>query len=208
MNDAACDPQGRLWAGALAHDHHAGGGALYRLDGAGRTEQVLDGLTIPNGIGWSLDGATMYLVDSGPRVIHAFAFDAARGAVSDARVLVAVPEEVGSPDGLTVDAGGDLWVAVYGGGRVQRYSPDGALKAEFAVPSEQTTCCAFAGLGLNRLYVTTATEGWTDEQRRAEPRAGLVYRLDTDAIGRPAAAYVPDPDWWRTVTGSGNRPMT
>jgi sugar lactone lactonase YvrE len=206
MNDAACDPQGRFWAGALADDHRAGGGALYRLDGAGRSEQLLDGLTIPNGLGWSLDGATMYLVDSGPRVIHAFAFDADRGAISDARILVTVPDDVGSPDGLTVDAAGDLWVAVYGGGRVQRYSPDGDLKAQFAVPAEQTTCCAFAGRGLSRLYVTTATEGWSDDRRRAEPRAGLVYRIDTDATGQPAAPYVPDPAWWRTATGEGGRP--
>jgi sugar lactone lactonase YvrE len=206
MNDAACDSRGRLWAGSLADDHHAGGGALYRLDGSGRVEQMLDGLTIPNGIAWSLDGSTMYLVDSGPRVIHAFAFDADRAAISDARILVTVPEDVGSPDGLTVDAGGDLWVAVYGGGRVQRYSPGGALKAEFAVPAEQTTCCAFAGRSLNWLYVTTATEGWTDARRRAEPGAGLVYRVDTDAVGQPAAPYVPDQDWWRAVTGSHDRP--
>ena len=68
MNDGACDPQGRFWAGTLADDHHDGGGALYRLDRDGRTELVLDGLTISNGMGWSPDGATMYLVDSGPRV--------------------------------------------------------------------------------------------------------------------------------------------
>ena len=72
MNDGACDPQGRFWGGTLADDHHAGGGALYRLDRTGRTELVLDGLTISNGIGWSPDGRTMYLVDSGPRVVHAF----------------------------------------------------------------------------------------------------------------------------------------
>ena len=67
MNDGACDPQGRFWGGTLADDHHTGGGALYRLDRTGRTEVVLEGLTISNGIGWSPDGRTMYLVDSGPR---------------------------------------------------------------------------------------------------------------------------------------------
>ncbi len=113
-----------------------------------------------------------------------------------------MPEDVGSPDGMTVDAGGDLWVAVYGGGRVQRYSPKGDLKAELAVPAEQTTCCAFAGRGLSRLYVTTATEGWSDDRRRAEPGAGLVYRIDTDAAGRPAAPYVPDPAWWQAATAA------
>ena len=128
MNDAACDPQGRFWAGTLADDHRAGGGALYRLERNGRIEMMLDGLTISNGLGWSPDGGTMYLADSGPRVVHAFAFDGERGTISDGRVLVEVPEEVGAPDGLTVDADGDLWVAIYGGGRVHRYSPDGVLR--------------------------------------------------------------------------------
>jgi len=200
MNDAACDPQGRFWAGTMADDHNAGGGALYRLDRTGRTELVLDGLTISNGLGWSPDGGTMYLVDSGPRVVHAFAFDADRGTISEGRALVSLTEDVGSPDGMTVDADGDLWVAVYGGGRVHRYSPDGVLRHALTVPAGQSTCCAFAGPGLSRLYVTTATEGWTDEQRRADPAAGLVYRLDTDATGRPAAPFRPDPDWWATVT--------
>ena len=199
MNDGACDPQGRFWAGTLADDHHAGGGALYRLDRYGRTELMLSGLTISNGLGWSPDGSTMYLVDSGPRVVHAFAFDPDGGTISEGRVLVTVAEEIGAPDGMTVDSAGDLWVAVYGGGRVHRYSPDGVLRHALTVPAGQSTCCAFAGPGLSRLYVTTATEGWSDEQRRAEPAAGLVYRLDTDATGLPAAPFRPDPAWWEAV---------
>jgi sugar lactone lactonase YvrE len=159
MNDAACDPQGRFWAGTMAEDHHDGGGALFRLDAKGHTEQMLDGLTISNGVGWSPDSRTMYLVDSGPGVVLAFTFDAERGEISDPHVLIAVPEEVGSPDGMTVDAAGDLWVAIYGGGQVRRFSPQGALREVFAVPAMQTTCCAFGGPGLRRLYVTTATEG-------------------------------------------------
>ena len=91
-------------------------------------------------------------------------------------------EDVGAPDGMTVDADGDLWVAIYGGGRVQRYSPAGVLLEELFVLAEPSTSCAFAGPRLNRLYVTTATEGWSDERRPAEPGAGLVYRFDTDAL--------------------------
>jgi sugar lactone lactonase YvrE len=196
MNDAACDPQGRFWAGTKADDHRAGGGALYRLDTNGRVELVLDGLTISNGLGWSLDGTTMYVTDSPPRLIHAFTFDAEHGTISDGRVLITVPEDVGSPDGLTVDAAGDLWVAIWGGGRVHRYSPDGVLREELLVPAVQTTSCAFGGTGLHRLYVTTATEEWTDEQRRADPDAGLVYRFDTDATGLPAAPFRPEATWW------------
>jgi sugar lactone lactonase YvrE len=199
MNDGACDPQGRFWAGTMADDHHAGGGALYRLERDGRTELMLDGLTISNGLDWSPDGRTMYLVDSGPRVVHAFAFDPDRGAISAGRVLVTVPEEVGAPDGMTVDADGDLWVAIYGGARVNRYSPDGVLRQALAVPAKQSTSCAFAGAGLNRLYVTTGTEGWSHEQRRAEPAAGLVYWFDTDARGLPAAPFRPGAGWWLEV---------
>jgi sugar lactone lactonase YvrE len=199
MNDAACDPQGRLWAGTLADDHHEGGGTLYRLDRGGRTELVLPDLTIPNGLDWSPDGSTMYLVDSGPRVVHAFAFDAERGTISRGQVLVTVAEDVGAPDGMTVDANGNLWVAIYGGGCVHRYSPDGVLRQVLRVPAEQTTSCAFAGPGLHWLYVTTGTEGWSADDRRAEPAAGVVYRLDTDATGRPAAPYRPDPSWWEAT---------
>ena len=200
MNDGAADPQGRYWGGSLADDHHAGGGAFYRLDRNGHAEQVLDGLTIPNGVGWSPDGRTMYLVDSGPRVVHAFAFDGDRGAIADERVLLTVPEDVGAPDGLTVDAAGDLWIAIYGAGQVRRYSPEGELRETLAVPAAQTTCCAFGGPGLHTLYVTTATENWTDEQRAAEPAAGLVYRLETGATGVAAAPYRPDPAWWSAFT--------
>lgn len=199
MNDAACDPQGRLWAGTLSDDQHPGGGALYRLDRSGRVELMLSELTISNGLGWSPGGGTMYLADSGPRVIRAFTFDAEQGTISDERVLVTIAEEIGTPDGLTVDADGDLWVAIYGGGRVNRYSPDGVLRQALPVPAVQTTSCAFAGEGLNWLYVTTATENWSDEQRLAEPAAGLTYRFDTDAAGRPATPYYPDPRWWATV---------
>ena len=97
---------------------------------------------------------------------------------------------------MTVDAAGDLWVAIYGGGRVNHYAPDGSLRHVYPIPARECTCCAFGGPGLHRLFVTTATEGWTDEQRRSDPAAGLVYRVDTDATGRPAAPFRPDPAWW------------
>ena len=201
MNDGACDAQGRFWAGTLADDHHAGGGALHRFDGDGFAELMLDGLTIPNGLGWSPDGRTMYLVDSGPRLVQAFTFDPGAGTISEGRVLVKVADELGAPDGMTVDVAGDLWVAIYGGGQVHRYSPDGVLRAVVSVPTEQSTSCAFAGPGLSRLYVTTGTEGWSDEHRRANPAAGLVYQFDTDATGLPAAPFRPNPLWWEGLKG-------
>ena len=199
MNDGAADPQGRFWAGTVADQ--PGAAALYRLERDGRVDLVLDGLTTSNGIGWSPDGGTMYLADSGPRLIHAFDFDGDAGSISGGRVLVSVPEDVGAPDGLTVDADGDLWVAIWGGGSVHRYSPAGELRQVLAVPAVETTSCAFAGPELHRLYVTTATEDWTDEERLADSKAGLVYRFQTDATGRPADPFRPDPAWWSSVMG-------
>ncbi len=202
MNDGACDPQGRFWFGTLADDVRPGGGALYRLERDGQVELVLPDLTISNGLGWSPDGRTMYLADSGPRVVHAYEFNGDAATISNGRVLVSLPEEIGTPDGLTVDADGDVWVAVYGGGRVHRYAPDGVLREVLHLPTPQSTSCAFAGPGLHHLYVTTATEGWTDEQRRTQPGAGLVYRFETDATGRPAAPFRPAPTWWSGVIPS------
>jgi sugar lactone lactonase YvrE len=201
MNDGACDPQGRFWGGTLADDHHEGGGVLYRLERDGRVEAMLDGLTISNGLGWSPDGSTMYLVDSGPRVVKAFRFDGDSGSISGDHTLVTVPDDVGAPDGMTVDAAGDLWVAIYGGARVNRYAPDGSLRGTYPVPAQQCTCCAFGGAGLHQLFVTTATENWTEEQRLADPAAGMIYRLDTDTTGVAAAAFRPDPRWWAVFKG-------
>jgi sugar lactone lactonase YvrE len=199
MNDAACDPQGRLWAGTVAHDARPGAGSLYRLDADGSVEVVLDGLHISNGLGWSPDGETLYLADSGARKVHAFRFDPAGGTLSEARSLVLLPEEVGVPDGLTVDAAGHVWVAVYGGGCVHRYAPDGTLLEIHRVPADQSTSCAFGGPALDWLYVTTATEHWSEEDRLADPGAGVVYRLRTGAVGVPASPFRPDPSWWSVV---------
>jgi len=200
MNDAACDPQGRFWAGTKVD--RAGEAVLYRLERDGRVEPMFDGLTTSNGLGWSPDERTMYLADSRPRIIHAFDFDGDRGTISNGRVLVALAREVGAPDGLTVDADGDLWVAIWGAGRVHRYSPDGELRQVLNVPAAQSTSCAFGGPDLQFLFVTTATENWTEAQRRADPKAGLVYRLETDATGRPAEPFRPDPAWWSSVRAS------
>ena len=199
MNDGACDPQGRFWAGTLADDHRPGGGTLYRLGRDGRVDAVLDGLTISNGLGWSADGSTMYLVDSGPRLVHAFDFDGDRGTISRQRTLIALPEDVGAPDGMTVDATGDLWVAIYGGAQVRHYAPSGALIEIVAIPAAQCTSCAFGGATLNQLFVTTGTEGWDDGQREADPAAGIVYRVDTATTGQAAALFRPDPGWWSTT---------
>jgi sugar lactone lactonase YvrE len=184
MNDGACDRAGRFWAGTMAFEGTTGAGSFYRLDPDGTVTTALEGVSISNGVGWSLDDATMYYVDS-PEGIDAFDFDLAAGAIENRRRLATVPEELGVPDGLTVDAEGFIWVAIFGGGRVQRYAPDGTLDREVYLPVTRVTKPAFGGPNLDELYVTTAWEGMSEAERREQPGAGGLWRLDPGARGLP-----------------------
>jgi sugar lactone lactonase YvrE len=190
FNDGACDPAGRFWAGTVTKDVRPGAGALYRLDPDGTVTLALDGVTESNGLGWSLDGGTFYFIDSGepePR-IRAFGWDLSTGELGPSRDLVRFPGGP-VPDGLVVDAEGTLWVAVWGGGQVHRYAPDGELLAVLPVPVSQPTCPAFGGPGLGELYLTTAWEGMTASQRAAEPLAGHVLRAHPGARGHPGYSF-------------------
>jgi sugar lactone lactonase YvrE len=190
MNDGACDPQGRFWAGTMAYDESPGAGTLYRLELDGRCTTVLTGLTISNGIGWSPDGGTMYLSDSGTGSIDAFDFDAATGAIGGRRTLVHIGEPGMAPDGLTVDEEGDLWVGIYGGWAVNRYGPDGSLRASVPIPVAQATSCAFGGGDRRTLFVTTGRERLEGPALEAQPDAGRVFSVTgLDARGPACLSY-------------------
>lgn len=181
MNDGACDVAGRLWAGTMSLDERAGAGALYRLDPDYRVTRALDGLTIPNGIDWSPDGTTMYLVDSPTRRVWGFDFEASSGSLDAREVVIQLEPHAGLPDGMTVDAEGCLWVALWGGSAVRCYEPDGALRAVVAVPTALVTSCAFGGPDLADLYITTARR----DAGRGDRAAGSVFRARPGARGRP-----------------------
>lgn len=186
MNDGACDSRGRFWAGTMALALTPGAGSLYRLGPDLQVDKLLDGLTISNGIGWSPDDRTMYLVDSGEYCVDAFDFDAGPGTISNRRRLIEVPPEAGMPDGLAVDSTGALWIAFWGGWSVRRYSAEGELEGAFELPAEFVTSCAFGGEGLDELYVTTAAEGVAANAQQEQPHAGGVFRLRPGRAG-PAA---------------------
>ncbi|MEU9589494.1 SMP-30/gluconolactonase/LRE family protein [Streptomyces sp. NPDC048193] len=169
-NDAAVAPDGSLWAGTMRYDEAPGGGTLSRVTGDGTVTTVLDDVAVSNGTGWSPDGRLMYYIDSPTRRIDVFTHDAARGRVADRRPFVTVEEGAGFPDGLTVDAEGGVWVALWGGSAVRRYTPDGALDRVIDLPVPLVTACAFGGAGLSDLYVTTARTGLT----APHPLAGSV----------------------------------
>ncbi|MGW5210266.1 SMP-30/gluconolactonase/LRE family protein [Streptomyces sp. NPDC004051] len=158
-NDAAVAPDGTLWAGTMRYDEATGGGTLTRISGDGTAETVLDDVTVSNGTGWSPDGRLMYYIDTPTRRIDVFDVDAASGSVTGRRPLAVVEDGAGFPDGLTVDAEGCVWVALWDGAAVRRYTPSGALDRVVELPVPRVTACAFGGPGLSDLYVTTARVG-------------------------------------------------
>jgi sugar lactone lactonase YvrE len=189
FNDCRADPCGRLWAGTLHRDRQHGMAALYRLDAGGELSVVIPDRTISNGIGWSPDGATMYYIDSTTQRIVMFAYDLDTGALGDEVVFADVEPSDGLPDGLTVDADGGVWVCLFGGAKVRRYLPDGAVDREIALPLTNPTCPGFGGSDLRTLYITTARHRLTDEQLQREPMAGALLQLDVGHTGLPANRF-------------------
>ena len=155
MNDGACDAAGRFWVGSMALAETAGVAALYRYaDGA--LARVLDGVTLSNGLGWSPDGSRMYYVDSLAFRIDVFDFDVVAGTIANRRPFVTVDRADGTPDGLAVDDEGGVWLALWGGRAVRRYSDDGSLDRVVDVPALNVTACGFGGDDRRSLFITTA----------------------------------------------------
>ena len=188
MNDGACDRAGRFFGGTMAFDERPGAGTLHRLDLDGTVSTVLDGLTVSNGLGWSPDDRTVYLSDSGAKAVWGFDYDLDSGRFGERRVLLDFTDDPdGVADGLTVDDEGCLWTALWGGGQVRRYSPDGELLTVVDVPGvENTTSCAFAG---DLLVISTSVHGLDDDARAAQPDAGRLFTVRTGVTGPPAHPY-------------------
>jgi sugar lactone lactonase YvrE len=187
INDGKTGPDGRLYFGTrdLAQRREMGG--LYRLDDDLVARRLADRVTAGNGIDWSPDGSVLYFVDSGDYRVWAFDFDRRDGSVSRKRVFASVAEPDGLPDGLAVDAAGGVWVALYGGGRLQRYSPDGRLAEVIPVPVRYPTSCAFAGPGLETLVVTSAYARIEDASEIPSELDGAVLAAKPGVTGKPIA---------------------
>jgi sugar lactone lactonase YvrE len=188
MNDGKCDSAGRFWAGTMALDGRRGAGSLYRLDASRRVERVIEGVGISNGLGWSLDDRLMYYIDTPEGRVDVFDFDPATGAIANGRPFVVV-EPPGAPDGMAIDAEGCVWVALWGGGRVLRFRPDGTLADTVEVPASRTTSCCFGGPDLRDLYITSAWHGMAADGRAREPLAGSLFRCRPGVAGLPARTY-------------------
>lgn len=189
MNDGNCDRLGRFWAGTMAFDEQLDAGALYCLDLDHSTRKLFGSVTVSNGIDWSPDDKIMYYVDSTTQGLDAFPFELETGTLGPRRRLATIPAELGLPDGLTVDAAGYIWVAVWGGWMVRRYTPEGDLDRIVRLPVSQVSACAFGGPDLTDLYITSASINLSPEGLAREPLAGSLFRYRPGVRGKPRFPY-------------------
>jgi sugar lactone lactonase YvrE len=187
FNDAIADPEGRVFAGAMG-----GNGRLLRFDLDGSVTEIMDGLNIPNGMGFTPDLRGMYFTDSTLRRIYYFDYDRMTGKLTNRRIFAEVDLKKGLPDGMTVDADGFVWTAVWFGGCLQRYAPDGGLDREVSLPVQQTSALTFGGPELRDIYVTSASSHGADPisppgHDFGPARGGGLYRVQIPGMAGKSA---------------------
>ena len=190
LNDVTVGPDGSLYGGSA----HLVSYTLFRFNPDGTAEIIDDGLELCNGMGFSPDLLTFYSTDSPKHEIYKWDHNPTTGAITNKRVFATIPDNYGIPDGMTVDAEGFVWSAIWYGGMVVRLDPDGKEERKVEFPAAQTSSAMFGGKDLNELYVTTATSGTGDTTRSGwEPedfdmntyRGGDLYRAKLDIQGKP-----------------------
>ncbi|WP_433570341.1 SMP-30/gluconolactonase/LRE family protein [Streptomyces sp. CA-251247] len=186
MNDGVADPQGRFWAGSMAYEATEDAGSLYRMDRDGRVTRILRDITVPNGPAFTADGTVMYLADSARGLVRRYPVDPVTGDVGEP--VPHITFSTGSPDGMTTDAEGGLWIAVWGAGQAHRYHPDGTLDRIVELPAAQPAGLCLGGPDGRTLLVTSARIGLS----RPGPLDGAVFAFRVDVPGTPAAPYRPE----------------
>ncbi|MGC9353667.1 MAG: SMP-30/gluconolactonase/LRE family protein [Mariniphaga sp.] len=178
FNDGKCDPAGRFWAGTMSTEGKPQAGALYRLDPDSSVHKMIDNVTTSNGIVWSPDFTKMYYIDTPTRKVMAWDYNNETGEIGNPETAIDVPEEMGYPDGMTIDAEGNVWIALWGGSAVGCWNPEtGELLCKIEVPAKNVTSCAFGDEDLGTLYITTARQGTSDEELKKFPHAGGVFKI-------------------------------
>ena len=190
FNDGKCDPAGRFWAGTMAYENPTNQGSLYRLDTDFSVHKIFGDVAISNGIIWSLDHTTMYYIDTLRKNVRAFDYADDTGDISNERVIINVPEEIGMPDGMAIDSDGMLWVAHYGGSCVSRWNPNTAqLLEKIDLPVTQVTACAFGGPNLDILFITSAAQELDAAELERQPLAGGLFSIKTPYQGVPSFRF-------------------
>jgi sugar lactone lactonase YvrE len=177
FNDGKCDPAGRFWAGTMSTTGKRQAGALYRLDADSTVHKMIDNVSTSNGIVWSPDYTKMYYIDTPTRKVMAWDYNNETGEISNPKPAVEVPEEMGYPDGMTIDADGNVWIALWSGSAVGCWNPEtGELLRTIDVPAKNVTSVAFGDDDLGTLYITTARTGTSEEELEKFPLAGGVFK--------------------------------
>jgi sugar lactone lactonase YvrE len=187
FNDGKCDPAGRFWSGTLDLAFRRPLGALYCLEADLGAHRVVPDVCISNGLAWSPDATRMYFADSMARRVDCYDFDAGTGIPSGRRTFANTSAQAGNPDGATVSADGRYWLAMYDGGCVLVFAPDGRLLERIALPVRRPTCCTFGGNDLRTLLITCAADD--PGVRDPEFDRVSVFALDVDARGMPATSF-------------------
>lgn len=186
MNDGGCDPLGNFFCGSMAYDFTPRRGALYRFEPDARVVQVLSDLTISNGIAWNAEGTQVYYVDSGTGRIDVFDYELETGTFHNRRPFVTIPSDAGLPDGIALDAEGGVWVALWGGSAVHRYTNGGAHDVAIEFPVSQVTACSFGGPDLTELFVSTSN---LEVDSESQPLAGALFRVELGVRGIGVNAF-------------------
>ncbi len=199
FNDGKCSPEGRFWFGSLNMKGKNRDGALYVMLSDKTVHKRLTGVGCSNGLAWSLDGKTLYYIDTSKKTVDAFDYDAETAGIANRRTLITftgkdTAEEytVGVPDGMTIDASGHLWIAHWGGHCVSCWNPEtGRQLMKIHVPVSRVTSVAFGGENFETLYITTARSDMTREEEERQPHAGSVFFIKPGVAGLPITAFSP-----------------
>lgn len=190
FNDGKCDPAGRFWAGTMELTGKAAAGSLYCMDRDLSVRRMLEKVSTSNGIVWSLDHKTMYYIDTLTFLVEAFDYNEESGRISNRRAAVTIPQNMGYPDGSTIDAEGMIWVALFGGACVTRWDPkSGKLLQTIRLPVSNVTACAFGGPNLDQLYITTARLTLTESDLARQPQAGSLFCVNPGVQGIEAYEF-------------------
>ena len=189
-NDGKCAPDGSIWAGTMDVRLKPNQGALYRFDSEGHLYKMYQPVSISNGLAWNEDLGVVYYVDSLSRSVATFAYEPNKSSVLQEIRRFFIPEDMGYPDGMTIDQDGMLWIAHWEGGCIARWHPvTGQLIKKVSVPAPRVTSMAFGGNSFSRLFITTARIGLSEEQIQEYPLSGSIFYFDAYSNGNESIIF-------------------